>query len=42
MNKDKNLIDIGSSTIKIYKHFQEKLNLLIQRNIHFKDGFNPE
>jgi len=36
------LIDIGSSTIKIYKYTQEKVSLLVQRTIPFKDGFDPE
>jgi len=36
------LIDIGSSTIKVYEHAQEKTNLLVQRSIPFKDGFDPE
>jgi hypothetical protein len=36
------LIDIGSSTIKVYKYTPGKLNLLVQRSIPFKDGFDPE
>ena len=36
------LIDIGSSTIKVHKHAQEKTDLLVQRSILFKDGFDPE
>jgi len=36
------LIDIGSSTIKVYKYAQEEINLLVQRSIPFKDGFDPE
>ncbi len=39
---DKILIDIGSSTIKVYKHSLEKLNLLVQRSINFKEEFDPE
>lgn len=39
---DKILIDIGSSTIKVYKHSLEKLNLLVQRSVYFKEGFDPE
>lgn len=39
---DKILIDIGSSTIKVYKHSLGELNLLVQRSITFKDGFDPE
>ena len=42
MAKTKILIDVGSSTIKVYKYIQEKLSLLVQRSIHFKDGFDPE
>ncbi len=36
------LIDISSSTIKVYKCTSEKLNLLAQRSIPFKDDFDPE
>jgi hypothetical protein len=36
------LIDVGSSTIKVYKYVQEEINLLVQRSIPFKDGFDPE
>jgi len=36
------LIDIGSTTIKVYKFSSGKLNLLIQRSISFKEGFDPE
>ncbi|PIW76265.1 MAG: hypothetical protein CO001_02275 [Candidatus Portnoybacteria bacterium CG_4_8_14_3_um_filter_40_10] len=36
------LIDIGSSTIKVYKCTTEKLNLLVQRSIPFKGDFDPE
>jgi len=36
------LVDIGSSTIKIYKYTQEEVSLLVQRTIPFKDGFDPE
>lgn len=36
------LIDIGSSTIKVHEHVQEKTNLLVQRSVPFKDGFDPE
>jgi len=36
------LIDIGSSTIKVHEHTQEKIKLLVQRSIPFKDGFDPE
>lgn len=36
------LIDIGSSTIKVYTHSKEALTLLVQRSIAFKEGFDPE
>jgi len=36
------LVDIGSSTIKVYKYTQEEVSLLVQRTIPFKDGFDPE
>lgn len=36
------LIDIGSSTIKVYQLKQEKLLPLLQRTIPFKNKFNPE
>jgi len=36
------LIDIGSSTVKVYEYFQNQLKLLLQRSLHFKDGFDPE
>lgn len=39
---NKILIDLGSSTVKVYKQNQGILNLLVQRNIPFKDGFDPE
>lgn len=39
---EKILIDIGSSTIKVYKSTQKDTNLLVQRSIPFKDGFDPE
>ena len=39
---NKILIDIGSSTIKIYKSTQEEVSLLVQRTILFKDGFDSE
>lgn len=40
--KNKILIDIDSSTIKVYKSDQMGINLLVQRSISFKDGFDPE
>jgi exopolyphosphatase/pppGpp-phosphohydrolase len=36
------LIDIGSSTVKVYNYFQNQLKLLLQRSLHFKEGFDPE
>lgn len=36
------LIDIGSSTIKVYKYIPGKLSLMVQRSIPFKDDFDPE
>ena len=36
------LVDIGSSTIKVYQYTPKKLNLMVQRSIPFKDGFDPE
>ncbi len=39
---NKILIDIGSSTIKVYKYTSERVELLVQRTISFKDGFDPE
>ncbi len=36
------LIDVGSSTIKVYKYSGQKLNLLLQRSINFKENFDPE
>ncbi len=39
---NKILIDVGSSTIKVYKHTSDKLDFVVQRSISFKDGFDPE
>jgi len=36
------LIDIGSSTIKVHKYATRRLELLVQRTIPFKEGFDPE
>ncbi len=42
MNKQERiLVDVGSSTIKAY-HYYDKLNLLVQESVHFKDGFTPQ
>jgi exopolyphosphatase/pppGpp-phosphohydrolase len=39
---EKILIDIGSSTVKVYKYSNGKLNLILQRSLYFKEGFDPE
>ena len=39
---EKILIDVGSSTVKVYKYSNNKLNLILQRSLYFKDGFDPE
>lgn len=39
---NKILIDVGSSTIKAYKYKANKLDVLVQRSIPFKDGFDSE
>jgi hypothetical protein len=39
---EKILIDVGSSTIKVYKLSSGKLKPLIQRSIPFKEDFDPE
>ena len=36
------LIDVGSSTIKTYKNTKQGVQILLQRSIAFKDGFDPE
>jgi exopolyphosphatase/pppGpp-phosphohydrolase len=36
------LIDIGSSTVKVYKYSNGKLDLILQRSLYFKEGFDPE
>jgi exopolyphosphatase/pppGpp-phosphohydrolase len=36
------LIDVGSSTVKVYKYFDNDLNLVLQRSLYFKEGFDPE
>ncbi|GBD34795.1 hypothetical protein HRbin35_00546 [bacterium HR35] len=36
------LLDVGSSTIKVYKYGENKLEQLFQRTIFFKDRFDPE
>jgi len=38
---DKILIDVGSSTVKVYK-YSDRLNLILQRSLFFKEGFDPE
>lgn len=39
---DKILLDVGSSTIKVYKYSGQKLYLMLQRSIFFKEKFDPE
>ncbi|MGC8651590.1 MAG: hypothetical protein ACP5RX_03195 [Minisyncoccia bacterium] len=39
---EKILLDIGSSTIKVYKYSDQKLSLLLQRSVFFKENFDPE
>lgn len=34
-------IDVGSSTVKVYKYELETLELITTKSIHFKDGFDP-
>jgi len=36
------LVDIGSSTVKVYKYSNGKLSLMLQRTLYFKEGFDPE
>jgi len=36
------LIDVGSSTVKVYKYFDNNLSLVLQRSLYFKEGFDPE
>jgi exopolyphosphatase/pppGpp-phosphohydrolase len=36
------LIDVGSSTVKVYKYFDNDLNLVLQRSLYFKESFYPE
>jgi len=38
---NKILIDVGSSTVKVYK-YSDRLNLILQRSLFFKEGFDPE
>ena len=33
------LIDIGSSTVKVYKYSNSKLSLILQRSLYFKRWF---
>jgi exopolyphosphatase/pppGpp-phosphohydrolase len=42
-NKKKILIDVGSSTVKVYKQLdEESVELLFTKSIGFKTGFEPE
>lgn len=36
------LIDVGSSTVKVYEFLNEKLSLILQKSILFKNDFDPE
>ena len=36
------LVDVGSSTIKVYKNTKQDVEILFQKSIPFKDGFDPE
>ena len=36
------LVDVGSSTIKVYKNNKQDVEILFQKSIPFKDGFDPE
>ena len=36
------LIDVGSSTIKVYTRSDQSLDQLVQRSVPFKEGFDPE
>ena len=36
------LIDVGSSTIKVYTQSGQSVSQLVQRSIPFKEGFDPE
>ncbi len=40
--KRKILVDIGSSTVKVYKWDFENLSLLFAKSINFKKDFNPQ
>lgn len=42
INTNRVLIDIGSSTVKVYRSAEDKLQHLFQKSIFFKDGFNPD
>lgn len=39
---EKILLDIGSSTVKVYKYSKQRLELHMQRSLFFKEGFDPE
>ncbi|MDT7868385.1 MAG: hypothetical protein RQ894_00995 [Candidatus Pacebacteria bacterium] len=39
---EKILVDIGSSTVKVYKYSNGKLSLALQKSLYFKEGFDPE
>ncbi|MCK4634352.1 MAG: hypothetical protein KAT37_00585 [Candidatus Aenigmarchaeota archaeon] len=42
MDDEKIAIDVGSSSVKVYKIKKERTELLFVRSIFFKDGFDPE
>jgi len=41
-NLSKIIVDIGSSTIKVYKVIGEQIELIAQKSVHFKIDFNVE
>ena len=41
-NKKKVFVDVGSSTVKVYKQNENGPKLLFARSIPFKEGFDPE
>ena len=42
MQQDKIIVDVGSSTVKVYRIENDVITPLVQRRIHFKDGCDPE
>lgn len=41
-NRKRIFVDVGSSTVKVYKHNENSPKLLFSRSIPFKEGFDPE